>query len=541
MNKMTNDTNELWDHIVARLPEPLRDSWVRHVLQPLIVGLMVGCIAISLVQLVHALLPTWNKTYFIIAPILAALAGYYTRYLAMRRFLDWGEKFRMLMTEWVLMFVLLKIAGYIGDSWASVLADVRGWSDNFYVIFDVETLAAFGLCLLAWQAAWATVQDIEEIADPLPHYGSEDEFPMTRLRRRFTIGGVLLFAMAGLAHTGIATLDDSWTRSTLVILSVLAYFLLGLLLLGQMHFARLARLWESRKAQVESKLSVQWVQYGAALLALALVIAFILPTGYTVGLLDLGYALISVIWYLLSWIMYLFTAFFALIAFLLSRFGETEPGISPAPPVFPEEMTTTPSSAGAEWPWLEVLRSLLFWGIAIAFLIYVLRAYLRDRAELRARIESWSVIQRLRAWWAALGHWWRGARREVRARAEAALEKISLQRFGRGREDASRRQRPGDSRRARIAYYYLSTLDEAKEVGLPRRQAQTPYEYSPTVEMALPEAQEEMARLTRAFVEARYSSHPISDEDVGSLQRTWEQLRQALREFHAARNEEITT
>ncbi|MFP4395760.1 MAG: DUF4129 domain-containing protein, partial [Anaerolineales bacterium] len=521
MNKMsdTKETNELWDHIVARLPQPLRRSWVRHVLQPLIVGLMVGCIAVSLVQLGHALVPTWNKTYFIVAPILTALAGYYTRYLAKRRFLDGGEKFRMLMTEWVLMFVLLKIAGYIGESWASVLADVRSWSDNIYAIFDAETLAAFGLCLLAWQAAWATVRDIEEIADPLPHYESEDDLPVSRLRRRFTLGGVLLFAMAGLAHTGIAALDASWTRSTLVILSVLVYFLLGLLLLGQMHFARLARLWESRKAQVESQMSVRWVQYGAALLALALVIAFILPTGYTVGLLDLGYALISVIWYLLSWIMYLFTAFFALIAYLLSHFSETEPAMSPATPVMPDEIMPA-SSAGAEWPWLEILSSLLFWGIAIAFLIYVLRAYLRDRAELQARIASWGVIQRVRAWWAALTHWWRGARREVRARAEAALAKISLRRAG--RERRSQRRRPGDSRRAQIAYYYLSTLDEAKEVGLPRRQAQTPYEYSPTVEMALPEAQEEMARLTRAFVEARYSSHPISDEDVGSLQSTWE-------------------
>lgn len=535
MNKMsdTKETNELWDHIVARLPEPLRRSWVRHVLQPLIVGLMVGCIAVSLVQLAHTLAPTWNKTYFIIAPILAALAGYYTRYLAMRRFLDWGEKFRMLMTEWVLMFVLLKIAGYIGDSWASVLADVRGWSDNVYAIFDAETLAAFGLCLMGWRAAWATVRDIEEIADPLPHYGSEEEFPMTRLRRRFTIGGVLLFAMAGLAHTGIAALEASWTRSTLVVLSVLAYFLFGLLLLGQMHFARLARLWESRKARVESKMSVRWVQYGAALLALALVIAFILPTGYTVGLLDLAYYLIRAVSYLFSWIMYLFAALFTLIAYSLARFGETEPTISPVTLEMPGEMMTSPSG-GAEWPWLDVLRSLLFWGIAAAFLIYVLRAYLRDRAELRAMIARWGIVERLRGWWAAVRRWWRGVRREVGARAKAALAKISLRRAG--REGRSQRRRPGDSRRAQIAYYYLSTLDEAKEVGLPRRQAQTPYEYSPTVEMALPEAQEEMARLTRAFVEARYSSHRISDEEVSRLQGMWERLRQALREFRIARD-----
>jgi hypothetical protein len=509
---------------------------VRHILQPLIVGLMVGCIALSLVELVHALVPTWNKTYFVVAPILAALAGYYTRYLAMRRFLNWGEKFRMLMTEWVLMFVLLKIAGYIGESWASVVADVRSWSDNFYAIFDAETLAAFVLCLLGWQAAWATVRDIEEIADPLPHYGSEEDFPVTRLRRRFTIGGVLLFAMAGLAHVGIDSLNASWTRSTLVVLSVLAYFLFGLLLLGQMHFARLARLWQSRKAHVESKLSVRWVQYGAALLALALVIAFILPTGYTVGLLDLAYYLISAVSYLFSWIMYLFAALFTLIAYSLARFGETEPTISPMTPEMPGAMTSSPSG-GAEWPWLEVLRSLLFWGIAVAFLIYVLRAYLRDRAELRAMIARWGVIQRLRAWWATLRRWWRGMRREVGARAKTALAEISLQRLRRGgRDGASRRRRSGDSHRARIAYYYLSTLDEAKEIGLPRRHAQTPYEYSPTVEMALPEAQEEMARLTRAFVEARYSSHRISGEEVSRLQGTWERLRQALREFRKAQN-----
>lgn len=529
----TNETKETWDFILERLPEPLRDSWVRHILQPLIVGLMVGCIALSLVQLVDALAPTWNKTYFVVAPILAALAGYYTRYLAMRRFLDWGEKFRMLMTEWVLMFVLLKIAGYIGESWASVVADVRSWSDNFYLIFDAETLAAFVLCLLGWQAAWATVRDIEEIADPLPHYGSEEDFPVTRLRRRFTIGGVLLFAMAGLAHVGIASLDPSWTRSALVVLSVLAYFLFGLLLLGQMHFARLARLWETRKARVESKLSVRWVQYGAALLALALVIAFILPTGYTVGLLDLGYYLISVVSYLFSWIMYFFAALFTLIAYLLSHFGETEPAMSPVTPAMPGEMTSSPSG-GADWPWLDVLRSLLFWGIAVAFLVYVLRAYLRDRAELRARIARWGAVERLRAWWATLTRWWRGVQREVRDRTEAVLAKISLRRTR--RQDTAQERRMGDSRRAKIAYYYLSTLDEAKEVGLPRRQAQTPYEYSPTVELALPEAQDEMARLTRAFVEARYSSHGISDEEVSRLQGIWERLRQALREFRIARD-----
>jgi hypothetical protein len=85
-----------------------------------------------------------------------------------------------------------------------------------------------------------------------------------------------------------------------------------------------------------------------------------------------------------------------------------------------------------------------------------------------------------------------------------------------------------------VRYFYRSTLRRAAEGGLPRRAAQTPFEYSATLARHLPEAQQDIAELTDAFVIAEYSPRPVGHADAQRARRPWERVRRRLRNLGGA-------
>jgi hypothetical protein len=84
------------------------------------------------------------------------------------------------------------------------------------------------------------------------------------------------------------------------------------------------------------------------------------------------------------------------------------------------------------------------------------------------------------------------------------------------------------SPRERVLYYYLSILRRAGQQGFPRRRDQTPYEYDATLGANLPEAQQEMALLTQAFVEARYGRQAIEPDHARRARTAWQWVKAAL-------------
>ena len=92
--------------------------------------------------------------------------------------------------------------------------------------------------------------------------------------------------------------------------------------------------------------------------------------------------------------------------------------------------------------------------------------------------------------------------------------------------------------REQVFYYYLDTLDRARDVGLPRRDTQTPYEYQSTLDPNLTEAHNALDHLTETFIAARYSEHSITEEDVQHLKTTTKQVHGALDRYQEARENE---
>ena len=70
--------------------------WVRNFLQPVVVGVMVMCIAISFVQFVHTFSPEWSGARLIMMPVLSAFLGHYTYRIARKKYLSGVELLQFL-------------------------------------------------------------------------------------------------------------------------------------------------------------------------------------------------------------------------------------------------------------------------------------------------------------------------------------------------------------------------------------------------------------------------------------------------------------
>jgi len=509
-----------------------RGAWVENLFQPLTIAGMLGCIVLSLVDLIRLFAPSWNGTFLVVGCALAGLEAHYSYRLIRVKEIRGTDVTRFRAVEIAMLFVLLKAGSYIGDRWSDVLADVLIWPlDPLNTLLNPETVVAFILAFLSWSVSTQTVRDLERIGDPPPR-GRGYIPPRDSIAHRFFSGGTLLLILAGITRIGIAALTNlSRPPVPGLVLNVLVYFLLGLAMLGQIHFTTSQRQWEAQKMTVATRLAGRWAGYSLVLISLAALVAFLLPTGYTIGLLDIVAAIIYTLGYVLTLLnlllWFILSILLTPLALLFGREPPPRPSVPP-PLKFPSPGMSTPGASGTAPTWLELLRSLLFWAAAVTMVTYVTRSYLRDHPELVDAFVSLRPIHALRNFLLAL---WR----QLIGLAEVINERIPLRvSVRRTRTQSSdspfRFFRLGAlSPRERILYYYLSILRRASQLGLPRKRTQTPHEYDKALKDHLEQAQQEMTHLTQSFVEARYSRHTFDRRQDSQVRANWQQVKAALR------------
>ncbi|MFC2019684.1 DUF4129 domain-containing protein [Chloroflexota bacterium] len=74
---------------------------------------------------------------------------------------------------------------------------------------------------------------------------------------------------------------------------------------------------------------------------------------------------------------------------------------------------------------------------------------------------------------------------------------------------------------------YRSLLNWAAIQGLPRAPSQTPSEYLGILCQKFPQEGSGLKLITGAYLDARYSRSPISDQEFEIAQRAWQQISAA--------------
>lgn len=508
-----------------------RDKWVDNVFRPLAVAGMMGSIALSFVNLIRLFFPSWNGAYIVVACVLAALEANYSYRLIRARDLRGSDVLRFRATEIALFFVLLIVGSLIGLGWREVWAELRAWPQEPWRILDLEVGYAFVLTLLSWTVSTRTTYDLERIGEP-PVRDKYYVYPVDALASRFFWGGAMLLWTAGITRIGIsALLNLSRPSVPGLVLNVLIYFVLGLVMLGQIQHARLSQRWRKEGTSVPRELSRHWVRYTLLFLGLTGLVAFVLPTGYTLPLLDVLSIVIGALLYVFNVVFQLAILLFILALTPLVRLFGGDLDRQPIDPGPPPQLPRTPVSGSAP-DWFEVVRSVLFWVFALSVVVYIVRSYLEDRPELVETVitlKPFRVARRIlfsirRQLARLIGAARRRipARIRLRERASAGDQSVEDERFPFFRLG-------GLSRDERTLYYYLSILRRAARQGYPRSSSQTPYEYDAKLGPNVPQAEEELDRLTEVFVETRYSTHPVGAAEEKRVRADWKRVRSALR------------
>lgn len=522
-----------------------RTRWVERLFRPLVIGVMVGCVAWSLAQLVLTIVPAWNPTFLVAGCMLAAWEAYYSyRLLRTSRMLGASE-FRFRAIELLFIFILFKLSYYIHHGLARLMNDIRAWPGDVSLVFDLETFLAFVLALFCWGAATQTTKDLQYIDIP-PKRRGDYVSPVERLTNRFFAGGVVMLVASGLVRMGEASELLNLRRPAVrgLLVNVLIYFMLGMVMLGQARFAELRRRWHGQDAHITEELAGRWVRYSLAFIGVAALLAFLLPTAFATGLLTLGGAALGVIGAVFSYValsvLGLFLLLVAWLFWVLARLlgiGEPQPIPRPQLPTF--EPPQAPGG-GEALGWLEISITLIFWAVVLVGVFYVIRGYLRDRPELRRALATFKPLQALRRGWSALWRWLRSWVARLGRTLRGRLPRGLFQGSPRNGTSLTRRWRffrlGRLSPRERVLYYYLSIVRRAGQQGYPRQQHQTPREYQETLEPKLVQAHEELSALTQAFVEARYSKREVVPDQERTVRTHWEQVKAALRMLKRQRN-----
>ncbi len=505
-----------------------------------VIGLLVSA-AYPFIRAAERIVPGWDGSPYLWIAGGVALEGLLSERVVRG---PWARRMSVLayrLAEVVLLLISLKLILYARGGWTQLALDVARWPADPLSFLEGGFLGGAVFVLGGWAlAGWFGEALLGLEGDDKLFGRVRDELLVAdraqarqQLRSLTFWLGAAAVVVTALVRSDLQVFGLSAPRLDVGLVNLVVYFGLGLLLLSLSQFALLRARWGLNQIPLRPQMAGRWAFYTLALLVIVGGAASLLPTRYSLGLMDLAGLALSwltvLIYFVLALVLGPLGLLFAWLARVLNLPAPAEaPGLPPQLPALP------PPPAAPETPaaWLELGRSVLFWVVFLAVLVGALVYYLRSRPEIAAlrgrRPPGWAWLV---ARWRALRGGWRrvsqGAAELLQAgwrRWRPAVEAAAAWRYVRVRGLAPRDQ---------VRFYYQALLRRARESALPRRPAQTPSAYEQDLQAALPEAAASVDQLTQAFLEAQYSQHPIEPAAAETARTGWEALRQALRRRRA--------
>jgi hypothetical protein len=437
----------------------------------------------------------------------------------------------------VIISRLASLPWQVGMDFRQIL---MGWkADPLENFFDAQFLMSLLVVILIWGISVMFAQDLadqegDELAldaANLEGLVSDRAESQRRLAGRvFAVGGVLVF-INGLLRQEIihifgesaAPKQDAW--------HVVAYFVVGLVLLSLSQLANRRLAWAWERIPVKEDIARRWISTSVIFLMVVVLMAFALPTGYTIGFLPTLSYILGVILYLLYGLaLLILTPIFFLFGWLMSLFriqisNPLSEMIQPSELIAPETLTQT-----AAPDWLDLLKSILFWVVLLGVVGYSVYIYFNQNKGLVTK------LRRVRGFrWLSKAWEWLVSRFRVGVVQGSGMVMDGLRRL---RDTFHQRTKvePGGylnlrrlGLRQKVVFYYLALLRRTGEAKLPRADWQTPNEYESYLRRHLPEVEQELSSMTEVFVEVRYSQHSVAESQIKTIRFAWEQVRKYLR------------
>ena len=534
---------------MSQFEELRRSEWLTSLAGNLIVAGMVACVSAVIVNLLISFYPEWRGGYLVPLGGLVAVEAIHIHKARESVNFPEPEWFGFYFIEWLGLIVLVKALEY--TRYGGLMADIPRYRLDFIGTWmSLEFVIGLIGVVMSWfvsQMFAAHLIHLQNDARLLQIEEDTGEYIDRRMVRRNLANLVVIIGASLVAINSLLRLnfEQQWFEMPAVRAggsAILVYFGLGLTLLSLTQLTILRIRWGRRKIPMQAELTQRWIWYAGAGLTGLVLLALLLPTGYTIGLLRSANVILSLLLALVGLLFWLFSLPLLLLSWLLAMVSGNEPPLKSPPPSLPPEIGAAATPSGASVQLFEVLRSLLFWGLFLAMVVYFGRVYWLARRDQFGKIKNLPVMRWLGSILEKVWTLFCSVGKQVRAGLHAGLQ-VGLARVSRGT-----RTLPGVERylhlgrmnpRERIFFYYQALLRRAGESGVERKPTQTPYEYEREIREHLmrsiepdPDQQHgeaELHGITERFTEARYSDHEIELEQAGWVHQAWTRLRKALR------------
>lgn len=532
----------------------------------LIAGCLLACFTYTVVLVGHSFFPSWQGYYLVPIGFFTAIHAMY----AFKRLRHVGfsdhEWLLYHFSEWVVIVLLVKVGYYISRGFSVFIDEMallatRQWSS----IFSGEFFFSIAVLLVVWMFSGKIAELLSQLEVNEKLLKAEQESGIYELRNEVreslvsTILGigivmVLLTSIISTQTTGYWREDD-FMRSGVA--NLLTYFFLTMFLLSLTQLNLMSTTWLREGLPLRKDLIKNWIWISIFVILLLALIAGLLPTQYSIGLLNVLDYLLSTLISVFSYLILLISApFFMVIVFLASLFKlsgaeslqQPEPVLNlPPPPV-----------ESAQAPWIALIKSILFWSILAGMLGFAIYYFLHENKAIWDELNKLKIFQQLRKFWDWL---------HAKIRWANQLTQVKLQdgwQMLRSRLQSTQplSTQPGIklrrlSDRERVHFYYLAMLKRSAESGYARKPWQTPYEYIHELEqknqsqsISISENQANVQNqdanlsnqkgftndwladtrdLTEHFMSARFSQRLITAQEASLVKQIWNRLRKVLR------------
>ena len=508
----------------------------------LLAGMMV-CLVNTVALLASRLVRGYSGQYLPFLGLLISLEAM----LTWRRTKRWMELNTYGITywviEWIVLIIFIKIFLYAWHGFGQFITDLGKWPQFFLeAFFNPETVFVLVLAGFVWLWTGLNVVDLNELEGDYNALFSDDTGVILNERNsrrqhivsRFFILGFLMVAITALLQIDFSNFSVSPIIRMRDFTNLVVYFLLGLTLISLTQLSVLRATWAWDQVPISTNVAKRWITFSLVFLALVSIVALVLPTSYSMGLLaTLNYILSLIISVVSFLVMLIFMPILSLIGWLLTKlFGKAPTGSTinfqppPTPPVIQQ--------AGTSPAWFEAAKSIIFWVIFIGIVGYAFISYIRQNQDLLRKIRRLRGFTWLMKAWQWLRERIGGFSQQLTTTVKSTIERLGSR---------LRRSLPGGpisfinpnrlTPRQRVLFFYLALVRRGADSGLPRKPAQTPYEYARELQTGLSEVGQEVGDVTEAFIEARYSQHEIKNDLAEIVRTEWERIRRAIRSMRS--------
>ena len=540
----------------------------------LLVGGMMSCVVISIVNLGQFVLPTWNGTYLVLAGFIISIEGMYSQRFARRLNLLEPEWILYRGSELVVILLFTSLLYFIKNGFNLLVDYFIHWNNSTYQILnDYELFFALITGLFIWVLSSRIGNELLQLESGEETQIQEDESGVfvERSEARSQIVNIILFiGVIMIFLTAILRMEviQNWAQMPLMkigVYNLIIYFLLALLLLSLTQFSLMRKNWYYQSIEVGSIISKNWFLYSLGFISLLALLSSILPTDYSFSFFQTLSNFIGYIIQILLLILYLIiTPILIIFSFMMSFFGTSTTSMQSEPLDF---SSISPAINGNQPNWIEFIKSLFYWIIFVGVIVYSFRYYLRMHKFMPSRLINWSIFQRLWLWLQQIRKLFWDMQGNLKNRLEEGLKRIQAPSFFKKAEVpwryiSLRRLSP----REQVQFYYIAMVRHGEKAGLVRNTNQTPYEYSKKIINAIIENRDDASSetidkdiekqtsekilmqvpqkeflnfnydivndidsLTECFIEARYSLHSITEQKSSSAKIYWQRIR---REIH---------